>query len=144
MASYALFDVLNGRFMDGRPIDTVDANSALRRSVQDHLVRLLNARQGVMPHLPDYGLPDLTDIYHHIPYSVNTLAASVQGTVERYEPRLRNVRVISHPNDKGDFVIRLEVSGTLSNGEAIRFQTFFMSNGYATVATGAQKAAGRA
>jgi type VI secretion system protein len=139
MASYALLDVLHGSYLDGRPVRAVDPHAGLRRSIQDHLVRLLNSRRGVLPHLPDYGLPDLTDIYTHVPYSVNALAASIKTTVERYEPRLRQVRVVSFPNDTGDFVIHFELSGTLVSGEPIRFQTFFMSGGYATVSAGAAR-----
>lgn len=136
MPSYALFDVLKGRFMDGSRVATVDSQTALKKSIQDHLVHLLNARQGVMPHLPDYGLPDLTAVYQEMPYSVNTLAESVKSTLVRYEPRLKNIKVMPYPMAKGDFVLHFQISGQMVSGEQLRFQTYFLSGGYASVAIG--------
>jgi type VI secretion system protein len=136
MPSYALFDVLNGHFSDGSPVASVDGPTALKKSIQDHLEHLLNARQGVMPHLPDYGLPDLTAIYQEMPYSVNSLADSVRATLLRYEPRLINIKVTPYPVAKGDFVLHFQISGQMVSGEQLRFQTYFLSGGYATVAIG--------
>lgn len=141
MPSYALFDVLNGHFMDGSTVVSNDGPTALKKSIQDHLVHLLNARQGVMPHLPDYGLPDLTAVYQEMPYSVNSLAESVRATLSRYEPRLKNIKVKPYPVAKGDFVLHFQISGQMVSGEQLRFQTYFLSGGYATVAIGGAKAA---
>lgn len=141
MPSYALCDVLNGYFMDGSRVALNDAPSALKKSIQDHLVRLLNARQGVLPHLPDYGLPDLTAVYQEMPYSINILGDSVRDTLVRYEPRLKNIKVTPFPVAKGDFVIHFQISGQMESGEKLRFQTYFLSGGYATVAIGGPKAA---
>lgn len=140
MPTYALFDVLNGHFMDGSTVTSNDGPAALKKSIQDHLVHLLNARQGVMPHLPDYGLPDLTAVYQEMPYSVNSLADSVKSTLSRYEPRLKNIQVTPYPMAKGDFVIHFQISGQMVSGEKLRFQTYFLSGGYATVAIGGAKA----
>lgn len=140
MPSYALFDVLNGHFMDGSRVASNDGPSALKKSIQDHLVHLLNARQGVMPHLPDYGLPDLTAVYQEMPYSINTLGDSVRATLARYEPRLKNIKVTPYPVAKGDFVIHFQISGQMVNGEQLRFQTYFLSGGFATVAIGGARA----
>jgi type VI secretion system protein len=140
MPSYALFDVLKGHFMDGSPVASVDGPTALKKSIQDHLEHLLNARQGVMPHLPDYGLPDLTAVYQEMPYSVNSLAESVKSTLVRYEPRLKNIKVTPYPVAKGDFVLHFQISGQMVSGEQLRFQTYFLSGGHATVAIGGAKA----
>lgn len=136
MSSFALCDVLNGYFMDGSRVGFNDEASALRKSIQDHLVRLLNARQGVLPHLPDYGLPDLTAAYQEMPYSINSLGDSVRDVILRYEPRLKNVKVSPYPVAKGDFVVHFQISAQLVNGEKLRFQTYFLSGGYASVSVG--------
>lgn len=136
MSSYALFDVLNGRFRDGSRVTSVDDQTALKKSIQDHLEHLLNARQGVLPHLPDYGLPDLTAIYQEMPYSVDSLAESVKATLLRYEPRLVNIKVVPYPMAKGDFVLHFQIAGQMLSGEQLRFQTYFLSGGYASVAMG--------
>lgn len=139
--SHALFDVLSVRYMDGRPVESVGADDALQKSIQDHLVRLFNARQGVLPHLPDYGLPDLTAVYQEMPYSISDLVGAVKKTVEKYEPRLRRVRIIPLPADESDFVIKLEISGTTSSGASVKYQTMFVSGGAARVAQGKIKVA---
>jgi len=144
MPSYALFDVLNGHFMDGSPVTAADGPTALKKSIQDHLEHLLNARQGVMPHLPDYGLPDLTAVYQDMPYSINSLADSVSAALVKYEPRLKNIKVVQYPVAKGDFVLHFQISGQMVSGEQLRFQTYFLSGGHATVALGAAKAAANA
>lgn len=138
--SFALFDVLSVRFMDGRPVESVDSVGAQSRSIQDHLVRLFNARQGVLPHLPDYGLPDLTAVYQQMPYSINDLVDSVKKTVEKYEPRLKRIKVAVMPVDDTDFVIRLEISGSTWDGNRVVYQTMFVSGGAARVSQGKIKA----
>lgn len=138
--SFALFDVLSVRFMDGRPVESVDIAGAQFRSIQDHLVRLFNARQGVLPHLPDYGLPDLTAVYQQMPYSINDLVDSVRKTVEKYEPRLKRVRVTVMPVEETDFVIQLEISGNTWDGNRVVYQTMFVSGGAARVTQGKIKA----
>ena len=140
MPSYALFDVLNGHFMDGSRVASNDGPSALKKSIQDHLERLLNARQGVMPHLPDYGLPDLTAVYQEMPYSINSLGDAVRATLVRYEPRLKNIKVTPYPVAKGDFVLHFQIGGQMVSGEQLRFQTYFLSGGSATVALGGARA----
>lgn len=140
MPSYALFDVLKVHFTDGTRVEANDGSTALKKSIQDHLVQLLNARQGVLPHLPDYGLPDLTAVYQEMPYSINTLADSVKSTLARYEPRLINIKVTPYSMSKGDFVIHFQISGQMVNGEQLRFQTYFLSGGYAAVSIGGAKA----
>ena len=40
-------------------------------NIREHLTCLLNSRCGSVSHLPDYGLPDLADIYRELPYSTN-------------------------------------------------------------------------
>ncbi len=138
--SFALFDVLSVRFMDGRPVDSVDKLNAQSRSIQDHLVRLFNARQGVLTHLPDYGLPDLTAVYQQMPYSINDLVDSVKKTVEKYEPRLKRVRVTVMPVEETDFVIRLDINGSTWDGHKVVYQTMFVSGGAARVSQGKIKA----
>lgn len=46
------------------------ANRWLGDPIRNHLVLLLNARQGSNPLLPDYGLPDVTSFYSEYPVSL--------------------------------------------------------------------------
>lgn len=130
---YALYDVLQGRTADGQPLNRYPSHDDLLKSVHDHLMRLLNARQGVLKHLPDYGLPDLDMFYRELPYSEQDIAFAVKRVIEKYEPRLVQVRVIPRARDLRRCVVRMEINGKLQDGSQVRFQTFFKSNYQAQV-----------
>jgi type VI secretion system protein len=130
--SAALYDMLRGRFDDGEPVDAND-ESALIRSVRDHLQRLLNARQGVLQHLPDYGLPDLPSLYSGLPYAADDIARQVRQTVERYEPRLQQVSVRLVTTNEFSCVVGVELAGELPGGYWARFQSRFDGGGGADV-----------
>jgi type VI secretion system protein len=50
-------------------------------SVQQNIRRILNARAGALKHLPDYGLPDLTNIYKALPASAHLLRQQMEATL---------------------------------------------------------------
>jgi predicted component of type VI protein secretion system len=58
-----LFEAFSGRFADGTPLDAVGEDQHRLLSVIDNLNRLFNHRQDALTHLPDYGLPDLSQTY---------------------------------------------------------------------------------
>src|SRR5262249_56033403 len=92
----ALFDALTGRFESGgaglRVADVPEGEQQVH-SVLGNLRRLFNARRGSLAHLPEYGLPDLSDISPSSPEKIESLRVAIREAVERFEPRLQNVRV---------------------------------------------------
>ena len=66
---------------------------ALMESVRRHLARLLNARHGMSEGMPDYGLPALTDLTIGSGDYVESVEEAIRVAIEKYEPRLRRVRV---------------------------------------------------
>ncbi len=66
---------------------------ALMESVRRHLARLINSRHGMNECLPDYGLPALTDLTVGVGDHVQIMQDAVQTAIQKYEPRLRRVRV---------------------------------------------------
>lgn len=125
---HSLFEVLKGQYSDGQALSTYNANDEVLRSVHDHLSRLLNARQGVLVHLPNYGLPDLDAMYQELPYSEHDIAQAVKTVIETYEPRFTKVKVVPRARDIRNCVVRLEISGQLVTGHHIRLQTMLKSN----------------
>ncbi|MBR9982822.1 MAG: type VI secretion system baseplate subunit TssE [Desulfatitalea sp.] len=63
------------------------------RSVQAHLQRILNTRQGNVPIADDYGIPDFIDLMSGYPESRRTIERTIRDTIQKFEPRLSNVRV---------------------------------------------------
>ena len=104
-------------------------------SIKTHLDRLLNARQGSLAHLPNYGLPDVSAIYRGMPYTVHDLAKAVKQCIETFEPRLLNVWVTPIAAKQHDCIIQLEISASLITGTPIQFHTYFKSAGNAHVST---------
>lgn len=75
-----------GKYHRGRASDQI-------ASVVDHLKKLLNSRQGSTLMDPEYGMPDFTDLRATFPDSVRDIERSISRTIERFEPRLTNVKV---------------------------------------------------
>ena len=130
----ALFENLTGHFLDGRPVDSVPAQSRGIMSIMDHLNRLFNTRKGSLPHLKDYGLPDISEIYRKMPHGIEELQKAIKRTVEKYEPRLRKVKVTERETDPKDFKLVFILSGELAEGGLVRFQTTFTSTGNSSIA----------
>lgn len=82
---------------------TAEDLESLMTSVRDHLAVLLNARHGMSEALPDYGLPSLVDMTAEAGDHLKTLQDAIQNTIEKYEPRLRRVRVscVREENETG-------------------------------------------
>lgn len=119
----ALFDILTGEHQQPN-----------FNSIKTHLTRLLNSRQGSLTHMPDYGLPDVAEIYQGLPYSVTDLVTAIKTTIEKYEPRIKNIVVKPQAKQEKDCVLQLEISGTTIQNETIQFGAYFMSGGAAEIA----------
>jgi len=72
---------------------TQEDTEALCESVRDHLARLLNARHGMCEAMPDYGLPALSDLIVGTGDHVRLVQEAIKTAIEKYEPRLRRVKV---------------------------------------------------
>jgi type VI secretion system protein len=131
----ALFENLTGHFLDGTPVDSVPVNTRGIMSIMDHLNRLFNTREGSLPHLKDYGLPDISEIYRKMPHGIEELQKAIKRTVEKYEPRLVKVKVTPRETDPTDFRLVFILSGELAEGGGlVRFQTTFTSLGNSSIA----------
>lgn len=133
MRGYALFEVFTQEWKDKTPLDVLKGDHAAVQSIQDHLSRLLNARQGALSHLPDYGLPDMAQAYGDLPYTITGLQLAIEECITKYEPRIQNVEVVKLPDDRAKGVVILEIRATLLNGSKMLFETYLKSEGYAKV-----------
>lgn len=109
---------------------------ALTESVQEHLDRMLNTRQGIAETVPEYGLPNLVDLIHSFPEAIDICRRSIRASIERYEPRLRNVVVNNVPDEDDPFHLRFEIRAQLvTEREAmpVSFFTTLDSSGQADV-----------
>jgi type VI secretion system protein len=86
-------------------------------SVIRHLQRILNTRQGNVPIAEDYGVPDFTDFLHSYPESLREIEKTIRQTIQKYEPRLRAVRVNFIPQDDDVLSLRFQIMAKLSVDE---------------------------
>lgn len=108
-------------------------NLPLIKSVQSHLTHLLNTRKGSLSYLPDYGLPDLHEIYQNLPGSIAQLIKALTELIQKYEPRIVNFTLIPRETQKVEQVLELEMHAKLVSTEEYRFRTQFLSNGSAMI-----------
>ncbi|WPD22012.1 MAG: type VI secretion system baseplate subunit TssE [Candidatus Electrothrix scaldis] len=111
------------------PATTSDAT----RSVLRHLSRLLNTRQGSVATLPDYGVPDLTNVPGNSVQEIReNIEQILQKIVQKYEPRLSRIRMIMNQNDKDPFALRFRIEAVLTEQEnvPVTFETVISTDGH--------------
>jgi len=128
-----LFESLTGEFYDGTLIDAVPENRRQMLSIIDHLTRLFNTRSGCLSHLPDYGLPDISELYRRMPDGLDELRAAIRKTVEKYEPRLKNVKVVPRDTEVKASQLIFILSAEIKGGGQVRFQTTFSTTEPSTI-----------
>ena len=127
------------RLADPQPeaVRTTQQNEAqIVSSVLDHLGRMLNTRRGNAPVASDYGIPDMVDMVHAFPESIRKVEQAIRATIEKYEPRLANVRVRYAGSEDDVFTLHFEVTAMLTPSptkKAVSFETKVAHNGEVTV-----------
>src|SRR6186997_3398854 len=82
-------------------------------SVAAHLAKMLSTRLGSVQTLSDYGLPDLNDMRLSLHDSLSQARRAIEHFIEAYEPRLRDVRVISLPRDDDQLRLTFRIEALL-------------------------------
>ncbi len=88
----------------------------LVRSVLKNLQRILNTRRGNVETLPEFGIPDFTEIVHTMPESILQFQQAIRQTIRCYEPRLEHVRVKYVPMEDDPLAIHFELMAHLPVG----------------------------
>ena len=143
MRNISLYDLLTGYFsMDRVDLTSIDLSyfdkfseyEKTRHSIVENLTKLLATRQGSVQHLPDYGLPDIMQIYVDSGYSFDPLKKHIRDTILKYEPRLSKVRVEEPKFDKDNFRIYFKIVATIQDfPEAEILLTEFSTTGWTKV-----------
>lgn len=123
-AGPSLYDMLLGQ-IGGEPLDAHDDRTLECMSVQRNVQRILNTRAGALKHLPDYGLPDLTNIYKALPASAHLLKERMEATLLKYEPRIKSIDIEILVNDDPGVLVSFEMTCHLKKAGLVRFGTYF-------------------
>ncbi len=89
----SLYEMLTQGFSGEMDVHQVGGNDQVILSVLDNLQRILNCRAGALDHLPDYGLPDMSQILQGITGSAHGLMITMTAVLLKYEPRLAGVSI---------------------------------------------------
>ncbi len=124
MRNLSLFNLLIGYFTTDRvePTDvdlsyfaSFSEEEKMRRSIVENLTFILQTRQGSVQHLPDFGLPDIMQIYVDSGYTFEPLKKHLRDIILRYEPRIEKARVEEPRFDKDDMRIYLRILATIKD-----------------------------
>ncbi|WP_392552155.1 type VI secretion system baseplate subunit TssE [Orbus wheelerorum] len=126
----SLYDTLFGFFESGSIVSDADDKMQTIISVKDNIGRILNSRAGAIKHLPDYGLPDMSNIYQALPTSAYGLMRAMQTTLLKYEPRLASVDIELQENND-TMVLSYELTCHFKEGGLVKYGTYFMPDGKA-------------
>jgi len=77
-------------------------------SIRHHLQVMLNSRHGASHTAPDYGTSDFSDFFAGYD-SIDILRREIQRSIEKYEPRLADVRVSFSPREDDPYRIYFEI-----------------------------------
>ena len=143
MQNLSLYNLLVGFFVYEGPtaadIERMDfaklsEEQKIRRSIIENLTMILGTRQGSVSHLPDFGLPDIMQVYINSGYSFEPLKKQVRDTVLKYEPRIGNVRVEDPYFDKNNMRLFLKVVTIVKEfAQTETLLTEFSTTGWAKV-----------
>ena len=134
-ARVSFFEKISGYYSDGTPLHSVPESEQITKSIRDHLIRLLNTRKGSLPHLYDYGLSDMADIYTRLPNSRQELKNEILATIKKYEPRLKYTRVDVLDFRPLDLRIKLRIVGVINQNDKIVLESSVLPNGKVDLGT---------
>lgn len=124
----SLYELLLQNFTGELDLHRVREEDQVLLSVLDNLQRILNCRAGSLSHLPDYGLPDMSQILQGLPGTAHGLMETMTTMLLRYEPRLQAIQVELLPQSlPGHLDYALEV--TLKGGTHVSFGTTLAPEG---------------
>ena len=91
------------------PIHGPRSVASTKAAIIAHLHGLCTTRRGAMIVAPRYGIDDVTILFHEMPGGVEEIRLQLEETIQRYEPRLTNVRVGHVAGAPHDLMLRFEI-----------------------------------
>jgi type VI secretion system protein len=91
-----------------------------KKSIVDHLTRLLNTRQGSVPIDPNYGMSDLSNIAGSFAMgTTESICEEVAIQINRYEPRITYPRIaVSNSTDERNVIaLRFDLTARLVDSQ---------------------------
>jgi type VI secretion system protein len=101
-------------------------------SIFNYLKNILSTKEGSTLIAYDFGIPDISN-YHEQSYGeyIRTLENKLKNTIEKYEPRLKDIKIeyIDKYKDKSILTFRIEAKLANVDNYILTFETKIKSNG---------------
>jgi len=143
MKNLSLYDILVGQFtsesknpddVDVYHYDDLSEDQKLRSSIIENLRMVLSTRQGSVQHLPDFGMPDILQLYFDSGNSIDPIKKELRNVILKYEPRIGDVQVQKTDFDQELMRISLKIVATIKdNPNKEILLTEFSSTGWTKV-----------
>lgn len=124
----SLYEILLQNFDGDLDLHQVSEQDQHTRSVLDNLQRILNSRAGALSHLPDYGLPDMSQTLQGLPATAHALVGTMTDTLLKYEPRLAAVSIELLPQTLPGH-LEYALDARLKGGQRVSFATTLAPGG---------------
>ena len=124
MKNLSLYDLLVGQFSseaknldetDFTNLDDLTEEQKLRSSIIENLRMVLSTRQGSVQHLPDFGMPDILQLYFNSNNSIDPIKKEIRNVILEYEARIEDVEVHKTDFDQESMKITLKVVATIKD-----------------------------
>ncbi|MCZ7610525.1 MAG: type VI secretion system baseplate subunit TssE [Ignavibacterium sp.] len=124
MKNLSLYDLLVGQFSsetknidetDFSKLDDLTEEQKIKSSIIENLRMVLSTRQGSVQHLPDFGMPDILQLYFNSNNSIDPVKKEIKNVILKYEPRIANVEVHKTDFDQESMKITLKVVATIKD-----------------------------
>ena len=104
-------------------------------SILRHLKRILNTKQGNVPIADDYGIPDFTDSLNDLTGSVREMEKTLRIAIQKYEPRLKAVKVSFISQEEDLLSLRFQIAARLTSESKtqVLFETHMDPDGKVTI-----------
>jgi type VI secretion system lysozyme-like protein len=146
MEILSLYDILVGCFPSewpnplGQPdvslesIDALSEDQKLRMSITESIKMILQTRRGSVLHLPDFGIPNVLQLFFDSGGSLDPFREEIRETLLRYEPRLSDVQVEKEFFDQNNMRISLRIVARIRGLDQEEvFLTEFSTTGWTKV-----------
>lgn len=120
----SLYDLLVGQFVsetnnpdniDPDNFDRMTEDQKLRSSIIENLRMVLSARQGSVQHLPDFGMPDILQMYFESGNTIDPIKKELRDVILKYEPRISDVQVQKSDFDQDSMRISIKIIASIKD-----------------------------
>jgi len=101
--------------VDAYHYDQLTEDQKLRSSIIENLRMVLSTRQGSVQHLPDFGMPDILQLYFDSGNSLDPVKKVLGNVILKYEPRIGNVEIQKSNFEQESMRISLKIIASIKD-----------------------------